>query len=106
MRAASSMKWFRSSRVAKRNEAMAKPIRGIEIFLPLEYNDGEPIPASKFMALEDELLERFGGVTCMQRQFPLRGVWHSGTEVYYDQVVVFTAMDFRKATQLESLRYL
>ncbi len=85
---------------------MAKPIRGIEIFLPLVYNDGEPIPMSKFISLEDELLRRFGGVTSLQRQFPLRGAWHSGTDIYYDEVVVFSAMDFRDATPLESLRYL
>jgi hypothetical protein len=41
--------------------------------LPLAYNDGELIPLSKFMSLEDELLKRFGGVTALQRQFPLGG---------------------------------
>ena len=85
---------------------MAKPIRAIEIYLPLDYNDGEPIPVSKFVSLQDELLKRFGGVTSFQRQFPLQGAWHSGTEIYYDDVVVFSAMDFREATQLKCLRYL
>ena len=85
---------------------MAKPIRGIEIYLPLEYNDGEPIPVAKFVALQDELLKRFGGVTSLQRRFPLQGAWRSGTEIYYDEVVVFSAMDFREATHLECLRYL
>ena len=85
---------------------MAKRIRGIEIYLPLDYNDGEPIPVSKFVTLEDELLRRFGGVTSLQRQFPLQGAWRSGAEIYYDEVVVFSAMDFREETHLESLRYL
>ena len=83
---------------------MARPIRGIYIYLPLTYNDGGPIPDSKFNSLEDELLERFGGVTVVQRQFPLQGVWHSGSEIYYDEVVVFSAMDFRDETQLQCLR--
>src|ERR1700733_10258961 len=85
---------------------MAKPIRGIEVYVPLDYNDGELIPASKFISLEHELLKRFGGVTSLQRKFPLRGIWHSGTEIYYDEVIVFSAMDFSETTQLECLRYL
>jgi len=85
---------------------MAKPIRAIEIYLPLDYNDGEPIPVSKYVSLQDELLKRFGGVTSLQRQFPLQGAWHSGTEIYYDEVVVFSAMDFRDSTPLECLQYL
>jgi hypothetical protein len=85
---------------------MAKPIRGIDIYVPLDYNNGEPIPATKFISLEGELLRRFGGVTSLQRKFPLRGVWYSGTEIYYDEVIVFSAMDLSETTQLECLRYL
>jgi hypothetical protein len=85
---------------------MARPIRGIEVFLPLDYNDGRPIPASKFTAVQEELLARFGGVTSMQRQFPLQGIWKSGDDIYHDRVVVFSVMDFRAGTQIESLRYL
>ena len=59
---------------------MARPIRSIEIYLPLDYNDGQPIPESKYISLQQELLNRFGGVTSVQRQFPLQGVWQSGTE--------------------------
>lgn len=42
---------------------MARPIRGIEIFLPLDYNDGRPIAEQKYLSLQQELLGRFGGVT-------------------------------------------
>jgi hypothetical protein len=45
-------------------------------------------------------------VTSVQRQFPLQGVWKSGTEIYHDRVVVFSVMDFREETQLQCLRYL
>ena len=45
---------------------MARPIRGIEIYLPLEYNDGENIPESKYISLQQELLARFGGVTSVE----------------------------------------
>jgi hypothetical protein len=85
---------------------MARPIRSIEIFLPLDYNDGRPIPESKYVSLQEELLARFGGVTSVQRQFPLQGVWQSESVVYHDRVVVLSVMDFRQEAQLESLRYL
>jgi hypothetical protein len=54
---------------------MARPIRSIDLYLPLDYNDGEPIPESKYVALQQDLLRRFGGVTSVQREFPLQGVW-------------------------------
>jgi hypothetical protein len=85
---------------------MARPIRGIDIDVPLDYNDGRPISESKYVSFQSELLERFGGVTSVQRQFPLQGVWQSGTDLYHDRVVVFSVMDFRDETQLECLRYL
>ena len=85
---------------------MARPIRSIEIYLPLDYNDGQPIPESKYISLQRELLNRFGGVTSVQRQFPLQGVWQSDTDVYHDRVVVMSVMDFREETQLACLHYL
>ena len=85
---------------------MARPIRSIDIYLPLDYNDGRPIPEAKYVALQQELLNRFGGVTSVQQQFPLQGTWQTGSETYHDRVVVFTVMDFRDETQLQCLRYL
>ena len=85
---------------------MARPIRSIDIYLPLDYNDGRAIPESKCLALQSELLDRFGGVTSVQRQFPLQGVWQSGLDIYHDRVVVFSVMDFRAESQLVCLRYL
>jgi hypothetical protein len=85
---------------------MARPIRSIDIYLPLDFNDGRPIPESKYLVLQQELLDRFGGVTSVQRQFPLQGVWQSGTAIYHDRVVVFSVMDFRDEKQLACLRFL
>jgi hypothetical protein len=85
---------------------MARPIRSIDIYLPLDFNDGRPVPESRFLSLQQELLDRFGGVTSVQRQFPLQGVWQSGPAVYHDRVVMFSVMSFREETQLQCLRYL
>jgi hypothetical protein len=42
----------------------------------------------------------------VQRQFPLKGIWQSGVNVFHDRVVVFSVMDFREERHLECLRYL
>ncbi len=85
---------------------MARPIRRIEIYLPLEYNDGRSIPEIKFVSLQAELMDRFGGVTSTQRQFPLEGVWRAESGVYQDRVFLFTVMDFRSKTEFEIIQYL
>ena len=85
---------------------MPRPIRRIEIYLPLDYNDGRPIEESKFIHLEDELLDRFAGLTAVQRQFPLQGLWRSSSEVFRDRVVIFTAIDFQTKTDFEIVHYL
>ncbi len=85
---------------------MARPIKSIDIYLPLDFNDGRPVPEARFVSLQQELLNRYGGVTSTQRQFPLQGLWRTKAEVFQDRVVVFTAMDFRTENQFQSLRYL
>ena len=85
---------------------MPRPVRRVEIYLPLEYNDGRPIADAKYLVLQSELRARFGGVTSTQRQFPLQGAWHFGEDVYEERVVVFTMMDFRDQPEAELLRYL
>jgi hypothetical protein len=85
---------------------MARPISGIDIYLPLDFNDGRAIPETKYVSLQQELLDRFGGVTSTQRQFPLQGLWQSGAETYQDRVVILSVMNFREESQFQTLRYL
>ena len=85
---------------------MPRPVRRVEVYLPLEYNDGRPIADSKYLGLQKELRARFGGVTSTQRQFPLQGAWHSGEDVFEERVVVFTMMDFREQDERDLFRYL
>src|SRR5687767_7564695 len=100
------MRLFLRNHGSRRSGDMARAIRSIDIYVPLEFNDGRPISDSKFVSLQRELLNRFGGVTSLQRQFPLQGMWRSGAEVYHDRVVIFTVMDLTDISQLERLRYL
>jgi hypothetical protein len=59
-------------------------------------NDGKLIPGLVFKAVEQRLLDRFGGLTALQRKFPLRGIWQGASRLYLDQVIIMTALDFRR----------
>jgi hypothetical protein len=75
---------------------MPRAARRFDIYLPLAYNTGQPIPDSYFKAIEQRLSQRFGGVTAQRREFPMRGIWQGTTRLYLDDVVVWTALDFRR----------
>jgi hypothetical protein len=75
---------------------MARSARRYDLYLPLAFNDGRAIPAEQFEGVERKLLDRFGGVTSQQREFPMRGIWQGGTQLYFDQVIVMTVLDFRR----------
>src|SRR5262249_24842293 len=104
--AVSLTSWFLPQQHARTIAAVARPISGIDIYLPLDLNHGRPIPESKYVSLQRALLNRFGGVTSTQHQFPLQGLWQSSTEIFQDRVVIFSVMSFREGSQLRSLQYL
>jgi hypothetical protein len=51
-------------------------VKEYDIFLPLRYNDGKPIEADKFQALQKELLDRFEGLTFFPQAN--QGFWKLG----------------------------
>lgn len=67
-----------------------RPARRYEIYLPMTYNDGRLIEDEKFIQTEAELLERFEGVTLMQRrsETALKGLWRHAGEVYSDEITI------------------
>jgi hypothetical protein len=83
-----------------------RPIKCIDIYLPLDYNDGRPIEEIKFVALQEQLLTRFDGVTSTMRHFPLQGLWRRQAEVFQDRIVIFSVMDFHLTTDFQSLKFL
>ena len=66
-------------------------MRVIEIFLPLNYGDGEPVPAAIFELFKQELAEKFGGVTAYSRS-PADGLWRDRGSIERDTIVVFEVM--------------
>ena len=75
---------------------MARSARRYDIYLPVAYNNGRAIPKDLFVSVEQRLLARFGGLTSLQRRFPLRGIWQGESRLYLDQVIIITVLDFRR----------
>jgi len=75
---------------------MPRSARRYDIYLPLTDNNGRPIDDAVFRDLQKRLLARFGGLTVQQRDFPLKGIWYSDTQIYMDLVIIMTVLDFRR----------
>lgn len=68
-----------------------------DIYLPLTDNAGRPFGDDLFREVQHRLLARFNGLTAQQREFPLQGIWHGGTRLYLDSVIIMTVLDFRRS---------
>ncbi|HVS34198.1 MAG TPA: hypothetical protein VMS17_01370 [Gemmataceae bacterium] len=75
---------------------MPRAAHRYDFYLPLTDNDGQPFADALFNAVQGRLLARFGGLTSQQRQFPLQGIWQGDSRLYLDQVIIMTALDFRR----------
>ena len=64
----------------------------IEIFLPLNRNDGSAQPGERFAKVRTELVERFGGLTAFTRA-PAEGLWAEDGDVSRDAIVILEVMD-------------
>ena len=73
---------------------MTKIVAQYEIYLPLQYNDSTWIEDEKYDHVHQRLFDRFGGVTHIMRDFPLKGSWQEHGQVYHDYVIVYTVIDF------------
>jgi hypothetical protein len=60
-------------------------LRRYEIFLPLRFNDGTPVPDGLIADSLLELRQRFGALSCETQA--IRGVWEHEGEVYRDDLV-------------------
>ncbi len=65
----------------------------VQILLPLRDNDGRPFPRADFDGVNQELTDRFGGVTAYLRS-PASGAWREeGGDVTHDDVAIIEVMD-------------
>lgn len=67
------------------------PMHLVEIFLPLNDNEGRPFGPEKFSALRDRLSERFGGLTAFTRS-SAQGMSREGDKTVRDEIIVFEVL--------------
>jgi hypothetical protein len=63
----------------------------IEIFLPVNDNDGRKQPVELFTQVRQELVDRFGGLTAFTRS-PAKGLWENDDERHADDIVIYEVM--------------
>ena len=71
----------------------------IQLFLPLQDNDGKRFDSGSFETVRKELVDRFGGVTVYTRS-PGEGIWKDASgSVSRDSVLIFEVMSPRREMQ-------
>jgi hypothetical protein len=63
----------------------------VQILLPVYDNAGQPFPADHYDQVRMRLTDTFGGLTAYTRA-PADGLWHSGTTVKRDDIVIVEVM--------------
>ena len=67
-----------------------------DIYIPLTYNDGEPIEARKMLRIRERLLAQFGGLTYFPQEN--EGFWTFGGVTYRDAIVIYRVFATRATT--------
>ena len=62
-------------------------IKKYEIYLPLKYNDGEPIEPEKIKRVRVELIAVFGALTVSALSAPFQGTWKYGGVEFIDDII-------------------
>jgi hypothetical protein len=64
----------------------------IEIFLPVNDNEGRKQPVELFTQVRQELVDQFGGLTAFTRS-PAKGLWdNGGNGRHEDDIVIYEVM--------------
>jgi hypothetical protein len=64
---------------------MSNEYQRFEILLPLQFNDGQPIPENLIVATELELEQRFGSISTETQT--IRGRWLHAGQTYRDELM-------------------
>jgi hypothetical protein len=64
----------------------------VQLLLPLNDNEGTPLPRDLFASVRQELVDRFGGLTAYTRA-PARGLWDDDRgDTRKDDLVIYEVM--------------
>lgn len=64
----------------------------VEIFLPLQDNEGHVFRSSLFSGVRRELVDRFGGITAFTRE-PAEGLWDAPDgDKCHDAIIIYEVM--------------
>ena len=61
-----------------------------DLFIPLYCNDGRPVEPQQFQALQQQLLDQFGGLTFFPQ--PNEGFWMVAGVTYRDAIVIYRVL--------------
>ena len=75
-----------------------------DLFIPLKYNDGQPVEARKLRRLQERLLAQFNGVTYFPQ--PAEGMWSSAGVTYRDEIVIYRVLAAKPRAARRFLRQL
>ena len=73
-------------------------MRKYEIYVPLKYNNGDPIEPEKIKQIREELIAVFGALTVSALSAPFQGTWKYGGVQFMDDIIkieVITAEDVK-----------
>jgi len=62
-------------------------VKEYDLFVPLYYNDGRPVEPQTFQALQQQLLQQFGGLTFFPQAN--QGFWTMAGITYRDEIVIY-----------------
>lgn len=80
-------------------------MREYELYLPLHYNDGQPIETEKLTDVKQRLAGEFGGLTYFPQEN--EGLWKVGAFTFRDKIVILRVISTdlaRTATFLVALK--
>lgn len=69
-----------------------------ELYLPLKYNNGQPIEPEKLKQIREALIAEFGALTVSSLSAPFQGAWKYGGVEFIDDIIkleVITTADLK-----------
>jgi hypothetical protein len=79
-------------------------VKEYDIFLPLYYNDGQPIEIERFQDVQGQLLAEFEGLTFFSQ--PNQGFWKMGEVTFRDEIVILRVIAANQKNARKFLRQL